>query len=70
MRTGNCTPKIGRFKKATTKPRKTSYMQDKLNKLSRVIPAQRPQVQGVTYRPLRTETSAKATSYPRNPITL
>ena len=60
MRTGNVSPRIGRFKKASTKPTKTSYMQDKLNKLSRTIPAQRPQTQGSTYRPLRVQTDSTA----------
>ena len=64
MRTGNVAPTIGRFKKASTKPTKTTYMQDKLAKLAKTCPAQRPQVQGVTHQPLRIETNSKATSHP------
>lgn len=70
MRTGNVAPTIGRFKKASTKPTKTSYMKDRLAKLAKTIPAQRPQVEGVTYRQLRVQTNSKATSRPSNSITI
>ena len=39
-------------------------MQDKLNKLAKVAPAQRPQTTGVTHRQLRIQTDSKARPTP------
>ena len=62
MRSGSVAPRVGRFKKAKAKATKTDYIADKLAKLRKVKPAQRPEVQGATYRPLKVETNAKVTS--------
>ena len=57
MRTGNVAPKVGHFNEATTKPTKNSDMQDKLNKLANVAPAQRPQTTRIEQRRRRSQST-------------
>ena len=60
MRTGDVSPRVGRFKKAKAKATKTDYIKDKLAKLKRVTPAKPNPVEGVTYRPLVIQKDTKA----------
>ena len=62
---------MGKASKTIAKGRNPkAFNEETMAKLRKAHPIQRPQVQGITYRPLRIETNAKATPCPRNPITL
>ena len=56
---------MGKASKIIAKGRNPkAFNEETMAKLRKANPIQRPQVQGTTYRPLRIETNAKATSTP------